>query len=200
MEKLRFLLRMLNKFTKINWLLVAVFVILLQGCASAPQEPEPDQSSTTRQGKRPAEYSYAIELMKRGENAQAYNALTKLVTKYPHADVYTNLAIINLKQKQYEQALGNIEKSISANGNNAVSRTIYGLTLKNTGKFGQAEAEYNKAITLDPNYAAPYLNLAILYDVFLNSPKKSLPYYEKYKELSGKDIEKWLVELKRRIK
>ena len=191
---------MLNKLTKINWLLVAVFVILIQGCASAPQEPETGLPSSISKGKRPAEYSYAIELMKQGENAQAYNALTKLATKYPDADVYTNLAIINLKQKQYDQALSNIEQSISANGNNAVSRNIYGLTLKNTGKFGQAESEYSKAISIDPNYADPYLNLAILYDVFLNSPKKSLPYYEKYKEITGKDIEKWLVELKRRIK
>lgn len=199
MEKMRFLLSMLNNVTKLNWLILPAFVILLSGCASAPEDAG-EQTVSVSAGKRPAEFAYAVELMKRGDNLQAYKALNKLLEKYPDADVYTNLAIIDLKQKQYDKALENIEKSVSVNGNNAISRNIYGLSLKNTGKFAAAESEYSKAISLDPNYAAPYLNIAILYDVFLNSPKKSLPYYEKYQAVSGKDIEKWLVELKRRIK
>lgn len=192
---------MLNKITQLNWLLALSFVILLYGCASSPEDTDSVTTSVSSSTKtRPAEYAYAVQLMKRGNDIKAYEVLTKLADKYPNADTYTNLAIINLRRKQYELALGNIEKSISINGNSAISRNIYGLALKNTGKLTRAETEYNKSISIDPGYADPYLNIAILYDVFLNSPGKSIPYYEKYKEISGKDIEKWLVEVKRRAK
>lgn len=172
----------------------------MHGCASAPPgEMAPVTESVPAGSKtRPEQYIFAIELMKRGENAKAYDVLNKLSGVYPEADVYTNLAIINLKQKQYQKALENIEKSISSSENNAISRNIYGLALKNIGKFSRAESEYSKSIQINPGYAAPYLNMAILYDVFLDSPKKALPYYEKYRDISGKDIEKWLVDVKRR--
>lgn len=191
---------MLNKITKINWLLLLAFAILMHGCASTPPGANKVEATTGSQKSRPAQYTYAIDLMKRGEAAKAYDVLNKLSGEYPNADVFTNLAIINLKQKQYDKALENIEKSISVNEKDAISRNIYGLALKNTGKFTRAESEYNKSIQIDPAYPAPYLNIAILYDVFLDSPKKSIPYYRKYQEVSGKNIDKWLIEVERRAK
>lgn len=195
---------MLNKVTKLHWLLVALFAILLSACSTTPDETYPGDTPSKTPIERPAQYVYAVELMKRSELDKAYGVLTELSSSYANADVYTNLAIIDFKRKKYDKAKENIEKSITANDKSAISRNIHGLILVYAGNVTQAETEYKNAIALDANYAASYLNLAIMYDIYLNSPTKALPYYEKYKEIADnnahKDIDKWLVEVQRRAK
>lgn len=195
---------MLNKVTKIHWLLIPVFAILLYGCTATPEGAGTSTTPSAVTKDRPSQYSYAVELMKRGELEKAYGVFNSLVSSYPHADLYANLAIIDVKRKKYESAKQNIDKSIAANDKNAISRNINGLIMVNTGNLAQAESEYKKSIEIAPNYADPYLNLAIMYDMYLNLPKKALPYYERYKETAdnkaNKDIDKWLVEVQRRAK
>ena len=192
---------MLNKVAKIYWLLLAVFAILLAGCTATP---DGDPGATTASKDRPAQYVYAVELMKRGDLDKAYDVLNGLVSSYPNADVYTNMAIIEIRKEQYKKASESIKKSIAANDKSAISRNLHGLILRYTGDFNQAETEYKNAIAIKSDYADPYLNLAIMYDMYLNLPKKALPYYEKYKEIAdnnaNKEIDKWLVDVQRRAK
>ena len=195
---------MLNRVTKIHWLLVAVFAILLFGCTATPDGTETSSTDAPASKDRPAQYVYAVELMKRGDLDKAYGVLTGLEKTYPNADVFTNLAIIDVKRTQYDKASEHIKKSIAANDKNAFARNVHGLILIYTGDIAQAEIEYKNAITIKPDYADPYLNMAIMYDMYLNLPKKAVPYYEKYKEIAdnnaNKDIDKWLVEIQRRAK
>ena len=194
---------MLNKVTKLHWLLVAVFAILLAGCSATPGGSSSEQSVQVSTTKRPAQYEYAIELMKRGQHDKAYGVFSEVLKTYSDADVYTNLAIIELKRKDFEKASENIVKSISINPKNAMSRNIKGLIMVYTGNIAEAEKDYSLAMQLAPDIPDAYLNMAILYDLYLNLPKKALPFYEKYKEVAdnkaNKDIDKWIVEVQRRI-
>ena len=76
-----------------------------------------------------------------------------------------------------------------------------GVTLRRHGQFAKAREAYEKAIELDPVYAAPLLNLGILHDLYLWDGKRALELYDRYLALSpGGDaaVTKWIADLKNR--
>ena len=108
---------MLNKVTKIHWLLIPVFAILLYGCSATPDGAGTSTTPSAVTKDRPSQYSYAVELLKRGELEKAYGVFNSLVNTYPHADLYTNLAIIDVKRKQFKEAKQNIDEAESMYNN-----------------------------------------------------------------------------------
>ncbi len=76
-----------------------------------------------------------------------------------------------------------------------------GLVYRRTGRFPDAEKSYQAAIAADPTYAGAYRNLGVLYDLYLQSPERALPVYQKYQELSGgadKQVAEWIKDVTRR--
>ena len=76
-----------------------------------------------------------------------------------------------------------------------------GIAYRQHGRFAQARAAYEQAIALDAAYAAPYLNLGILHDIYLQDRLQALDLYDRYLALSpGGDatVAKWVVDLKNR--
>ena len=59
-----------------------------------------------------------------------------------------------------------------------------GVVYAKEGRFREAEAEYLKALRIDPNDAMVHYNLAILYDDELNEKEKAAMHYRKYLKLS----------------
>ena len=193
---------MSTRYTKAGWLFTVTFVILTFGCSTLPSDNGGSETVSRTTKERPAKYTYAIELMKRKEYDKAYDVFISLEKKYPNVDLYTNIAIIYLNKKNYDKAKLYVEKSIALGLDSHILQNIYGVVLRNIGSFDAALKAYSASITKNANYADAYLNLAILYDIYIDSPSKALPYYEKYKELSSNDekIDKWIIEIKRRIK
>ena len=77
-----------------------------------------------------------------------------------------------------------------------------GVQKRQAGQFADATAAYERALTLDPNYADAERNLAILHDLYLDNPSAALPHYERYQLLTqGADtqVTAWLTELKARL-
>jgi tetratricopeptide (TPR) repeat protein len=77
-----------------------------------------------------------------------------------------------------------------------------GVQKRQAGQFADAQAAYERALTLDPNYADAERNLAILYDLYLDNPSAALPRFERYQLLTqGADtqVTAWVAELKARI-
>lgn len=76
-----------------------------------------------------------------------------------------------------------------------------GIEERRAGHFAQARAAYEAALALDPNAAAPTLNLAILHDLYLGDAPRALPLYQRALELSPGDAQtwsKWVAEVKSR--
>ena len=76
-----------------------------------------------------------------------------------------------------------------------------GITYRQQGQFPKAREAYERAIELDPNYAAATLNLGILSDLYLWDGKRALELYDRYLALSpGGDatVTKWVADLKNR--
>jgi tetratricopeptide (TPR) repeat protein len=74
-----------------------------------------------------------------------------------------------------------------------------GIDYRNKGQFDKAREAYERAIALDPSYAAAILNLGILQDLYLGDAQAALSLYQRYLALTptGDDlVSKWVAELK----
>ena len=79
-----------------------------------------------------------------------------------------------------------------------------GVLDRRQGRFAEAEQAYRRAIELEPDYAAAYYNLAVLYELYIPRPDLALENYERYLQIGGsddksRDVEKWVVDLRRRV-
>jgi Flp pilus assembly protein TadD len=89
------------------------------------------------------------------------------------------------------------------NPRRAVYYNELGIIYRKEGKFDDARRTYSKALEVDPDYALAQLNIAILYDLYLQDPKQALPHYQRYQQLLPKadaTVAKWIIELQQRIR
>jgi tetratricopeptide (TPR) repeat protein len=91
--------------------------------------------------------------------------------------------------------------ALERNPANAVAGNELGIVQRKRGKFTEAEATYQRTIAAQPDYAPTYLNLGVLYDLYLAQPQKALEQYEHNIQLAGdnKQVAGWMVELKKRV-
>ena len=67
-----------------------------------------------------------------------------------------------VRQKQYPEGLATLEKAVRVGYRSAVTLNFLGTALLATGKQAEAVHAYEEAVRLDPKYAAPLGNLALL--------------------------------------
>ena len=78
-----------------------------------------------------------------------------------------------------------------------------GIITRMQGEFQKARHSYETAINIDSEYASAYLNLGILFDIYLQDLKQALAQYEKFQTLTNnedKTVAGWIVDIKRRLK
>ncbi len=79
-----------------------------------------------------------------------------------------------------------------------------GVLHSQQGRFAEAEAAYQRAIEVEPGFAAAYYNLGIVYELYIPRPELALQNYEQYLQLGGadgdgQDVQKWAAELRRQV-
>ncbi len=164
----------------------------LAGSAAGP--PVPAQAAQ--------QYSEALKLMKAGRTADAESALKQLASAYPEfAGPDVNLGLLYLQGAHLVEAESAFKTALERNPTNAIAGNELGITERKLGKFAEAEAAYQRTIAADPNYAPAYLNLGVLYDLYLAEPQKALEQFEHYVQLAGenKQVAGWMVELRKRV-
>ncbi len=64
----------------------------------------------------------------------------------------------------------------------------------------KAEEEYLNSISIQPDFPDPFLNLGILYEMYLDRPEEALKNYKEYVRLGGKreDVLVWIEILEKR--
>ena len=68
--------------------------------------------------------------------------------------------------------------------------------------FKDADAAYQRAVQIDPQYAIAWLNLGVLCDLYLQQPERALEAYERYLSLAqppDAKVNSWVTELKKRL-
>lgn len=189
---------------QLNRLITIAIVLNLFACASGPSSQDAQPSSNTDVDQAVlSEYQYALSLMQSGENEQALQKLAVMVKKYPNmSGAFTNLGIIYLKEARYQDAKQVLLQATTISPANAAAYNHLGIAHRGLGEFNEAKQSYLQALKLNPKYANAHLNIGILYDLYLNELQSALKHYQSYQELSSSPdatVEKWIVDLGRRI-
>jgi len=190
---------------------VLLLVALVTGCAT----PSGGQRLTAplRKAAAPAEapvnpalqqaYNQALAHVRAGRNKQAEQALLALTKQAPElSGPYANLGIVYYRSGRTKEAIEALKRAIQLNPRRAVYYNELGIIYRQEGKFDDARRSYSKALDVEPDYALAQLNIAILYDLYLQDPKQALPHYQRYQQLlpaEDRAVKNWIIELQRRI-
>jgi tetratricopeptide (TPR) repeat protein len=148
------------------------------------------------------QYAAALKLMKAGQATDAELEFKHLAAIYPEfAGPQLNLGLLYLQGSRLPDAEAAFKAVLEHNPSNAIAGNELGIVERRLGKFTEAEAAYRRAIAVEPNYAPAYLNLGVLYDLYLAEPQKALDQFEHYIQLAGenKQVAGWVVELRKRV-
>ncbi len=149
-----------------------------------------------------SEFVMANSRLGNGNVKGARETFRKLTEDYPTlSGPWLKLGDIAEQQEAYDEAVSHYQKAISVNRNNVNAHILLGLLQRRLGNFRAAEDAYVNALRTWRDCPEGHLNLAILYDLYLNRPEEAQKHYEAYAFLVGvkdKKAKKWLVEVKQR--
>jgi Flp pilus assembly protein TadD len=164
--------------------------------AVAAPSPPPVGAATQRA------FDDAGRALRAGRVEAARRAYQALVQSNPElGGPHANLGIIARGAGKLAESATELEAAVRLSPQQPVYFNELGVTYRQQGKFDKARQAYEHAIALDANYAAPYLNLGILSDLYLGDGARALELYDRYLALSpGGDatVAKWVVEIKHR--
>ncbi len=106
------------------------------------------------------------------------------------------------KQALLKDAKSNYQKAVAVNQHNYFAHNRLARVFRELGEFEQAEQHYQYAIASWPAYDNSYLNLGILYDLYMGKKQQALPNYELYQALQDKPVRQvrgWIADLKRQL-
>lgn len=170
-----------------------------------PYVPQPNPYTTATDA-IPAEarsrFVVASGLLQEGKLKEARSQFKKLTEKYPTlSGPWIKLGAIAEKREKYDEAIRHYKKAISVNRNNVNAYIALGLLQRTQGYFSDAQHTYLDALNVWSDFPEAHLNLAILYDLYVNKPEEAQKHYEAYYFLTrekDEKVHKWLVEVKQR--
>jgi tetratricopeptide (TPR) repeat protein len=170
-----------------------------------PYVPQPNPYTTATDA-IPAEarsrFVVASGLLQEGKLKEARSQFKKLTEKYPTlSGPWIKLGAIAEKREKYDEAIRHYKKAISVNRNNVNAYIALGLLQRRQGYFSDAQHTYLDALNVWSDFPEAHLNLAILYDLYVNKPEEAQKHYEAYYFLTrekDEKVHKWLVEVKQR--
>jgi Tfp pilus assembly protein PilF len=180
----------------------------LSGCGSTSTSRSPEGGENTQVEERDVPphartlYEQAVSIMASGDYLEAQFRFQEFLLQYPtYPGAHVNLAIIYASNGDDEGAENSITDALIIDPRHPAALNQLGMLLRRQGKFQDAEAAYTRAITADPEYALGYYNLGVLNELYLQQLDVALQNFERYQALGSNDkqVEKWIVDLKRRI-
>ena len=188
---------------------IALFIV---GCAGTGEtttekekskpDKEPVQIKVSPEAQK--DYDTALDAIRAGNKGKAKSLLTTLAQAYPElSGPYTNLGLLYFHEGNMKEAETAFTQAIKVNPRSAVSYNHLGIIYRGKGDFNKSRSYYVKALKADPNYAYAHLNYGILLDLYLGEWNEALKHYERFQTLNkeeDKEVNKWIVDLKRRIK
>lgn len=174
--------------------LVALTAWLLAGCAGTPTATKPTAAA------RPAEPApvrpvivveraqlalvAVLDLLKSGQLRQAEVNLEEIIRVRPDLpEAHFNLGWTRLRLGRFDAAVDALREGLARRPTDAAGHHLHGLALRELGRFGEAEQAYLEALRHDPTHAATYLNLGILYEIFVGKRADALNHYRRYQNL-----------------
>ncbi|MEJ0008067.1 MAG: tetratricopeptide repeat protein [Steroidobacteraceae bacterium] len=160
---------------------------------AAPPAPPPARAT--------ADFARAVGLAKAGKDDEAELEFEVIATGYPsYPGALVNLGILYRKHAELAKSDQSLHAAVQRDPNDAEGWSELGVTLRQEGKFHEAADAYNQAISVNPNFAPAYRNLAIVLDLYLGDTAAALTAMEHYKDLAADDkgVAGWIADLKQR--
>lgn len=198
-------------------------VLAAIGCASVntPREPAPPnpagkgeagvKTALPSNGLLQSGYEQGLSYLEKGELENAQRIFESLAQSNPdRMEVHNTLGVLYRRRGmldkaivEYKKAIALSESSGSAPSERTASADVYynlAIAYREQGDFRKAEDGYLKSIKLNPNLAAAYYNLGVLYDLYLNRPADAVRCYREYERLAGqnKTVDVWIADLENR--
>lgn len=188
-------------------LALLALTVALGGCAGNKATQVADAEATA-EPVFPADamdrYARALGWMDAGDDARAAGAFRELAADYPdYAGPLVNLAILESRAGNTEAGINLLSNAVVICDQCAPAWNQLGILLRRQGRFEEAESAYLKALAEDPDYALAHYNLGVLYDLYQQQPATAVEHYERYvaltDDVSQLPVDKWIVDLRRRI-
>lgn len=145
----------------------------------------------------------ATEALRAGRLTEAEGLLLQITDEQPElAGPWINLAEVFIAQGREDAARLALDKAIEANPANCAARTELGVMLRREGNFSGAESHYRACLEAAPDYRDAYLNLGILYELYLGRLEDALAAYRRYQLLASEPdrrVAGWVMDLERRL-
>ncbi|MBW4934477.1 tetratricopeptide repeat protein [Marinobacter sp. F4206] len=159
--------------------------------ASAPVPPE-----------AVARFQAANRLMADEQYRDARKAFEGITRDYPDlSGPWVKLGELAEIGERMERAEKSYEKALAVNPENVNAYLALALFQRRSGDFEAARDTYVAALELWKDFPEAHLNLAILYDLYMNQPASAQPHFEAYDFLTEGDnpqVADWLIEIRRR--
>lgn len=181
--------------------------ILMTGCASNGQinqsvDANVESAIIEIPSQAAHDFKVAIGFMNEQKFDLAEKHFIKMTVDYPLiSGSFANLGIIYSQRKEWDKAEAMLKQASDKNSKNIKILNQLGYVYRQQGTFDKAEECYLKAIELDPSDSAAYLNLGVLFDIYMGKLVKASEYYQKYQGLQGtpdRRVAGWIVDINRR--
>ena len=152
------------------------------------------------------QFRQALKLKEQNELQQAEQAFRSIASQQvglsgPHLQL-GDLALLETDKARFERAEQHYQIAVEINPHNYHARNRLARVLREQGKFAEAEEQYKQALVSWPAFKPSYLNLGILYDLYLGDKAKALEHYQIYQALNDKPERKvkgWIADLSRQV-
>jgi Flp pilus assembly protein TadD len=161
---------------------------------ATPAAPPPPARAT-------ADFTRAVALARAGKDEEAELEFQQIAAGYPsYPGALVNLGILYRKHGDLAKSDQSLQAAVQRDPTDAEGWSELGVTLRMEGKFHEAADAYNKAISVNPQFAPAYRNLAIVLDLYLGDTAAALAAMEHYQELAANDkaVAGWIADLKQR--
>jgi tetratricopeptide (TPR) repeat protein len=147
------------------------------------------------------EFEAAIGAIRDEQYARAEGILRAITEREPQLPgPWLNLGVTQLALGDVVAARGAFERVVELDAAACAAHTALGVLDREQGDFERAESHYRSCIAADPGFALAYLNLGILYELYMGRMAEALTAYRTYESLtSDTRVAGWLVDLERRL-
>jgi len=160
--------------------------------------PTPKLDSGTQ-----ALYDRALGFMQSGQLESAEVLLLEVSESQPElAGPWVNLGLLEAQRGNHDAASDAFTMALQANPKNCTALTSFGVHKRRQGDFTGAESLYLRCLKANPGYADAYLNLGVLYELYLGRFSEALAAYNDYQVMVSQPDQRvagWVIDLERRV-
>ncbi|MCW8876384.1 MAG: tetratricopeptide repeat protein [Kangiellaceae bacterium] len=144
----------------------------------------------------------AKRAIQNGDSKTAEKLLVKITSEDKSlSGPWVLLGDVAKKRNDFDASIKHYKKAIEVNQNNVNAYIRLAILQREMGKFVAAQNTYSWALSRWKDFPEAHLNLAVVYDIYLNKPLKAQRHLEAYHFLTqGKDGQRasWLNEIQQR--